>query len=205
MIFNNHPRYKRRAAAGELPANSMWLWGQGKAPAMGRYQEKFGLSGAVISAVDLIKGIGVYAGLDIISVPGATGYLDTNFKGKAEAAIEALKDKDFVFVHVEAPDEASHSGKLADKIKAIECFDELVVGPVLEGVKQFGDYRILCAPDHPTPVSIMTHTSDPVPFLVYSGEEKEKPGVAGYDEISAAATGYKVEEGYKLMELLLGK
>ncbi|HJV34139.1 cofactor-independent phosphoglycerate mutase [Geomonas sp.] len=205
MIFNNHPQYKRRAAAGELPANSMWLWGQGKAPAMGRFHEKFGLSGAVISAVDLIKGIGVYAGLDIINVPGATGYLDTNFKGKADAAIEALKNKDFVFVHVEAPDEASHSGKLADKIQAIECFDEQVVGPVLEGIKQFGDYRILCAPDHPTPVSIMTHTSDPVPFLIYSGEEKEKAGVAGYDEISAAATGYKVEEGFKLMELLLGK
>ncbi|HJV66314.1 MAG TPA: cofactor-independent phosphoglycerate mutase [Geomonas sp.] len=205
MIFNNHPQYKRRCAAGEIAANSIWLWGQGKAPAMARYQEKFGLSGAVISAVDLIKGIGVYAGLDIINVPGATGYLDTNFKGKADAAIEALKERDFVFVHVEAPDEASHSGKLADKIKAIECFDELVVGPVLEGVKQYGDYRILCAPDHPTPVSIMTHTSDPVPFVVYGGEQQEKPGVAGYDEVSAAATSYKVDEGFRLMDLLLGK
>ena len=203
MIFHNHPQYKRRSAKGETAANSIWLWGQGKAPAMDDFNSRYGLSGAVISAVDLIKGIGIYAGLDIINVPGATGYLDTNFKGKADAAIEALKERDFVFVHVEAPDEASHSGKLADKIKAIECFDELVVGPVLEGIKQFGEYRVLCAPDHPTPIALMTHTSDPVPFILYSGEEAEKEGVAGYDEFSAAATGYKMEQGFRLMELLL--
>lgn len=205
MIFHNHPQIKRRSAAGEAAANSAWLWGQGKAPAMEKFQEKFGLSGAVISAVDLIKGIGVYAGLDIINVPGATGYLDTNFKGKAQAAVDALKTRDFVFVHVEAPDEASHSGKLDDKIKAIELFDEQVVGPVLEGIKQYGEYRVLCAPDHPTPIQLMTHTSDPVPFVIYSGEKEEKEGVAGYDEFSAAATGFKVSEGYKLMELLLGR
>jgi 2,3-bisphosphoglycerate-independent phosphoglycerate mutase len=205
MIFHSHPQYKRRAEAGETPANSIWLWGQGKAPAMEPFSTKFGLTGAVISAVDLIKGIGIYAGLDIINVPGATGYLDTNFRGKAEAAIEALRDKDFVFLHVEAPDEASHSGSLADKIRAIELFDEQVVGPVLAGVKQFGEYRILCAPDHPTPVALMTHTSDPVPFVIYSGEEKEKSGVAGYDEISAAATGYREEQGFRLMERLLAR
>ncbi|MBJ6801461.1 cofactor-independent phosphoglycerate mutase [Geomonas propionica] len=205
MIFHNHPQYKRRAANGEVPANSIWLWGHGKAPAMDSFDARFGLTGAVISAVDLIKGIGVYAGLDIINVPGATGYLDTNFDGKAQAAIDALKEHDFVFVHVEAPDEASHSGKLADKIKAIELFDEKVVGPVLQGVKQFGEYRILCAPDHPTPIMLMTHTSDPVPFVIYAGEEKEKAGVAGYDEAAAAATGLKVEPGYKLMEMLLNR
>jgi 2,3-bisphosphoglycerate-independent phosphoglycerate mutase len=205
MIFNNHPQYKRRSAKGEIPANSIWLWGQGKAPAMEDFRTRFGLTGAVISAVDLIKGIGVYAGLDIIDVPGATGYLDTNFKGKAAAALEALKDKDFVFVHVEAPDEASHSGSLSDKIQAIESFDEQVVGPVLEGIKQFGAYRILCAPDHPTPVELMTHTSDPVPFVIYSGEEAVKEGVAGYDEPSAAATQCKVSEGFRLMEMLLGR
>lgn len=203
MIFHNHPQYKRRCEKGEVPANSIWLWGQGKAPAMQDFSTKFGLTGAVISAVDLIKGIGVYAGLDIIDVPGATGYLDTNFEGKARAAIEALKERDFVFLHVEAPDEASHSGKLADKIKAIELFDEKVVGPVLEGVKQYGAYRILCAPDHPTPVALMTHTSDPVPFVIYAGEQEENRGVAGYDERSAAATNLKVAPGYKLMELLL--
>jgi 2,3-bisphosphoglycerate-independent phosphoglycerate mutase len=205
MIFQNHPQYKRRYEKGETPANSIWLWGQGKAPAMERFQAKFGLTGAVISAVDLIKGIGIYAGLDIIEVPGATGYLDTNFKGKAEAALEALKLRDFVFVHVEAPDEASHSGKLADKIQAIECFDAQVVGPVLEGIKQFGDYRILCAPDHPTPVALMTHTSDPVPFVIYGGETEVKQGVAGYDELSAAATQCRVPEGFRLMEMLLAR
>ncbi|MBU5637372.1 cofactor-independent phosphoglycerate mutase [Geomonas sp. Red69] len=205
MIFHNHPQYKRRAVNGEVPANSIWLWGHGKAPAMEGFGARYGLTGAVISAVDLIKGIGVYAGLDIINVPGATGYLDTNFEGKAQAAIDALKEHDFVFVHVEAPDEASHSGKLADKIKAIELFDEKVVGPVLQGVKQFGEYRILCAPDHPTPITLMTHSSDPVPFVIYSGEEKENAGVAGYDEIAAAATGLKVAPGYKLMEMLLGR
>lgn len=205
MVCHNHPQYKRRAERGETPANSIWLWGQGKAPAMGRFQDKFGLTGAVISAVDLIKGIGIYAGLDVINVPGATGYLDTNFQGKAQAALDALKERDFVFVHVEAPDEASHSGNLADKIKAIECFDEQVVGPVLEGIKAYGDYRILCAPDHPTPITLMTHTSDPVPFVIYSGEDKVKAGVAGYDEFSAAATNLHVPEGFRLMEMLLGK
>ena len=202
MIFHNHPQYKRRAELGETPANSIWLWGQGKAPAMASFQDKFGLTGAVISAVDLIKGIGIYAGLDIINVPGATGYLDTNFRGKAQAALEALREKDFVFVHVEAPDEASHSGKLADKIQAIECFDEQVVGPVLEGIKELGAYRILCAPDHPTPVALMTHTSDPVPFVIYGGEQEVKEGVAGYDEVSAAAANYLVAEGFRLMDIL---
>ena len=205
MIFHNHPQYKRRCQLGETPANSIWLWGQGKAPAMERFESKFGLSGAVISAVDLIKGIGVYAGLKVVNVPGATGYLDSNFAGKAQAALEALKQGDFVFVHVEAPDEASHSGKLADKIQAIECFDQQVVGPVLEGIKQFGEYRILCAPDHPTPVSLMTHTSDPVPFVIYKGEVEAKPEVAGYDEFSAAAANLRISEGFRLMELLLEK
>jgi len=205
MIFHNHPQFKRRCEKGETPANSIWPWGQGKAPAMDGFAARFGLTGAVISAVDLIKGIGVYAGLDIIEVPGATGYLDTNFRGKVAAALEALRERDFVFVHVEAPDEASHSGKLADKLQAIECFDEQVVGPVLEGIRQFGEYRILCAPDHPTPVELGTHTSDPVPFVIYAGEQAVRAGVAGYDEVSAAATGVKVSEGFRLMERLLGR
>ncbi|MBJ6723809.1 cofactor-independent phosphoglycerate mutase [Geomesophilobacter sediminis] len=205
MIFHNHPQMRRRSAEGALPANSAWLWGQGKAPAMQDYQTKFGLTGAVISAVDLIKGIGVYAGLEIINVPGTTGYIDTNFKGKAEAALAALKEKDFVFVHVEAPDEASHSGRLDHKLQAIESFDREVVGPVLEGVKEFGEFRILCAPDHPTPLKLMTHTNDPVPFVIYSGEEKENAGVAGYSEKSARETGLVVKEGFRLMEMMLGK
>jgi len=203
LVFHNHPQYRKRVEAGRLPANSIWLWGQGKAPRMETYANKFGLSGAVISAVDLIRGIGVYAGLDVIIVEGATGYIDTNYKGKAEAALAALEKSDYVYIHVEAPDEASHSGNLEHKLKAIEDFDAEVVGVVMEGVKKFGEYRILCTPDHPTPLARMTHTADPVPFILYEGEHQEKPGVAGYDEDSAKASGLVVEEGYRLMELLV--
>ncbi len=202
LVFHNHPQYKKRVEAGKVPANSAWFWGQGKAPVMESYAEKFGLSGAVISAVDLVRGIGVYAGLEIIKVPGATGYIDTNYRGKAEAALDALERSDYVYLHVEAPDEAAHSGNLEHKLQAIEDFDSKVVGVVLAGLKKFGDYRVLCTPDHPTPVARMTHTSDPVPFILYAGEQSEKPGVAGYDEDSAKASGLFVEEGFRLMELM---
>lgn len=205
MLFHGHPVNKRRVEAGELPASSIWLWGQGKAPRMESFHDRFGLTGAVISAVDLIKGIGIYAGLDVISVPGATGYIDTNYLGKAEAALEALKTRDYVFVHIEAPDEASHSGNLDHKIKAIEDFDTLVVGTVLDGIKKFGEYRILCTPDHPTPLRLMTHTSDPVPFILYSGGSIERPEVPGYDEESARASGLLLESGHDLMKLMLCK
>ena len=203
MLFYNHPQYKKRLAANQLPANSIWFWGQGKAPRMESYRDRFGLSGAVISAVDLIRGIGVYAGLEIVKVEGATGYVNTNYRGKAEAALKSLEHLDYVYLHVEAPDEASHSGNLPDKILAIEKFDELVVGPVLEGIARLGDYRVLCMPDHPTPVKLMTHTAAPVPFIIYSGETEENGAVAGYDEDSAKATGVMVEEGYRMMELLM--
>lgn len=203
LVFHNHPLYKQRLEAGKMPANSAWFWGQGKAPQMETYGAKFGLTGAVISAVDLVRGIGVYAGLEVIKVPGATGYIDTNYRGKAEAALEALDRVDYVYIHVEAPDEASHGGNLDHKLQAIEDFDEQVVGVVLAGVKKFGDYRILCTPDHPTPVARMTHTSDPVPFIIYGGEQPEKSGVEGYDEDSAAKSGLFVAEGFKLMEMML--
>lgn len=203
MVFFNHPQYKKRAAANLLPANSVWFWGQGKAPRMESYRERYGLTGAVISAVDLIRGIGVYAGLEIVKVEGATGYVNTNYLGKAEAALKALERVDYVYLHVEAPDEASHSGNLAEKIEAIENFDRLVVGPVLEGIRKLGEYRILCMPDHPTPVKLMTHTAAPVPFIIYGGETAENPSVAGYDEESAKAAGLHVAEGFRLMEMLL--
>ena len=203
MIFYNHPQYKRRQAANELPANSVWFWGQGKAPKMESYRERYGLTGAVISAVDLLRGIGVYAGLEIIKVPGATGYVNTNYRGKAEAALKALERVDYVYLHVEAPDEASHSGNLEEKIQAIENFDQLVVGAVLEGIGRFGDYRILCMPDHPTPVKMMTHTAAPVPFILYRGETEENRSVAGYDEDSAKAAGLYLDEGFRVMELLM--
>jgi 2,3-bisphosphoglycerate-independent phosphoglycerate mutase len=202
MLFHDHPVNKRRTEEEKHPANSIWLWGQGKAPVIEPYRTRFGMTGAVISAVDLIRGIGVCAGLEIIKVEGATGYIDTNYAGKTKAALDALDRADFVFLHVEAPDEASHSGNLEHKIRAIEDFDARVVGPIMEGMKRFGDYRILCTPDHPTPLALMTHTADPVPFILYAGEMELKPGVAGYREIAARETGLYLEDGYRLMELL---
>lgn len=202
MVLHNHPINKQRKERDELPATSIWLWGHGKSPVLQPYQEKFGLSGAVISAVDLMKGIGLCAGLEVINVPGATGYIDTNYKGKAEAALVALERLDFVYVHVEAPDEASHSGNLQHKIKAIEDFDQLVVGTVLAGADRFDDLRIICCPDHPTPVQKMTHTSDPVPFIVYRCGQQNGNGATAYDEAQAKATGLVLAEGYQLMELV---
>jgi 2,3-bisphosphoglycerate-independent phosphoglycerate mutase len=202
MVLHKHPVNKQREERDDLPATSIWLWGHGKSPVLQPYKEKFGLSGAVISAVDLLKGIGLCAGLEVINVPGATGYLDTNYKGKAEAALEALNQLDFVYVHVEAPDEASHSGNLQHKIKAIEDFDQLVVGTVLAGADRFDDLRILCCPDHPTPVHKMTHTCDPVPFIVYRPGQQNSNGATSYDEVQAKATGLMLDEGSMLMELL---
>ena len=155
----------------------------------------------MISAVDLIKGIGRCARLDVINVPGATGYIDTNYQGKAEAALAALETHDFVYVHVEAPDEASHSGNLQHKLKAIEDFDRLVVGTVLAGLDRFEDVRLLCCPDHPTPIRLKTHTSDPVPFIIYRPGKSQGNGAASYDEAAAKGTGLLVE-GNRMMELL---
>ena len=185
-------------------ANSIWLWGQGKAPTMQTYREKFGLEGSVISAVDLMKGIGIYAGLDVINVPGATGWIDTNYKGKADYALRSLGIKDFVYVHVEAPDEAAHNGMLKEKIRAIEEFDELVVGTVLKGAGKLGDFRLLVLPDHPTPVSLKTHTADPVPFVFYDSIKAKESGIKAFDEVSAKGTGLFVEDGFKLMEMMIG-
>ncbi|HEX9079677.1 MAG TPA: cofactor-independent phosphoglycerate mutase [Desulfuromonadaceae bacterium] len=202
MVLHNHPLNKQRAEQEKQVANSIWLWGHGKTPRIDSFRDKFGLSGAVISAVDLIKGIGVCAGLDVIDVEGATGYIDTNYLGKAEAALAALENHDFVYVHVEAPDEASHSGNMQHKIQAIEDFDRQVVGTVLAGITKFGDYAILCSPDHPTPVSLMTHTAAPVPFVIYRGGKGEGNGASAYDEQQARATGLVVE-GHGLMGLLV--
>jgi 2,3-bisphosphoglycerate-independent phosphoglycerate mutase len=202
MALYDHPVNVQRKKEGLLPANSIWLWGHGKTPRIETYREKFGLSGAVISAVDLIKGIGICAGLDVINVEGATGYIDTNYLGKGQAALAALENHDFVYVHVEAPDEASHAGNMQHKLKAIEDFDSQVVGTVLEGMKKYGDYAILCMPDHPTPVKLMTHTSDPVPFVIYRNGSGESNGAVSYDEVQAKATGV-LQEGHTLLPSLL--
>jgi 2,3-bisphosphoglycerate-independent phosphoglycerate mutase len=202
-LLAGHPIGKKRLENKKLPANSIWLWGQGKAPKMQTYRQRFGLTGAVISAVDLIRGIGVYAGLEIIKVPGVTGYIDTNYEGKAEAALKALEKTDFVYLHVEAPDESSHSGILENKIRAIEDFDSKIVGPILEGIRKFGDYRVLCVSDHPTPLRIKTHTSEPVPFVIYSGESVKTSEAKGFNEESALASGLFVEEGFRLMDMMM--
>jgi len=202
MVLNTHPVNHARIARGDAPANSIWLWGQGRRPQMKTYREMYGISGAVISAVDLIKGIGLCAGLDIIEVPGATGYLDTNYRGKAEYALEALKECDFVYVHVEAPDEAAHGGLLDEKIKAIESFDREVVGTVVESMAQLGDCRLLVLPDHPTPVAKRTHTSDPVPYILYDSRTNGSCGAAGYSELEAAKADSLIP-GCQLLSTLL--
>ena len=185
-ILEKHPVNSERVKAGKNPANYIWLWGQGYAPSFTKFEHLYGMTGSIISAVDLLKGIGIYAGLDVIDVPGATGYLDTNYSGKAEYALESLKNHDIVFVHVEAPDEAGHMGDVDAKIQAIEDFDKLVVGRILEyALESDEDITILVMPDHPTPISIKTHTSDPVPFAIYSTTEKNADGAATFDEVSA--------------------
>lgn len=205
-ILMAHPINKTRLDNGKRPANSIWLWGQGKRPSMPTFREKYGLEGAMISAVDLTKGIGIYAGFEVINVPGATGWLDTNYVGKAEHALWALKTKDVVYVHVEAPDEAGHTGDLKSKIKAIEDFDEFVVGNIIHGMKQFDEYRILALPDHPTPIEIRTHSAEPVPFVIYDNKKERKGDPVAYDErIVYRKDALMFNEGYRLMDYFLRK
>ena len=206
-ILENSNLNKIRIKNYKKPANSIWLWGQGKKPNMPTLLERYRITGSVISAVDLIKGIGVYAGLEVIDVPGATGYLDTNYQGKANYALRALEKRDFVYLHVEAPDEASHSGDLKNKLIAIERFDKEVVGTVLDKINRFRDYRIMVLPDHSTPLSVMSHTPDPVPFAIFSSEDKEtKPSKdMGFNEKSARINNLFIEDGYKLLPFFLRK
>jgi 2,3-bisphosphoglycerate-independent phosphoglycerate mutase len=205
-FFHRHPVNEKRKSKGKLPANSIWPWGQGRKPVMPTLEEMFGITGSVIAAVDLIKGLGKWAGLEEVNVPGATGFLDTNYSGKAEAAIKNLMEKDFVFLHVEAPDEAGHMGSAKEKIKAIENFDREVVTPIFEALKRENvSFRMLVATDHYTPVSIRTHAADPVPFIIYdSRREHDTPDVS-YCEKAAKETGIMIDEGYKIIERLLEK
>ena len=206
-VLNNHPLNLQRAAAGKNKANSLWFWGAGTKPALSDFREKTGLSGTMISAVDLLKGIAVGTGMAVASVQGATGSLDTNYLGKARAALDALlKDgRDFAYIHVEAPDEMGHQGNLAHKVQSIEEIDKNIVGVVTNALEKAGeDYRMLILPDHPTPVAIRTHTSDPVPYVLYDSRCPGK-GTDGYSEKAAAATGNFEPMGYLLMEQLIGK
>jgi 2,3-bisphosphoglycerate-independent phosphoglycerate mutase len=201
-ILKEHPVNKKRRADGKRTADSIWLWGQGKRPSVPTYNEKYGIRGALISAVDLTKGLGLCAGLDIINVPGATGWIDTNYAGKAEYALNALADNDFIYIHVEAPDEAGHAGSLEYKLKAVEDLDSKLIGPLLAGMKErFGDFRVLLMPDHATPVSVRTHTDEAVPFVIYDSRGSMGNSCAAYDESIAADSGRVIfEKGYNLMD-----
>jgi len=205
FVLRDHPVNRKRLAEGKKAANAIWLWGQGKAPVMTPMTEKYGIRGGVISAVDLLNGLGIYAGLDVIHVEGATGYIDTNYRGKAEAALECIREKDFVFVHVEAPDEMGHEGNMEGKIKAIEDFDAKVVGTVLDGLASFDSWRLLVLPDHPTPLSLRTHAADPSPFAVLSSrtDENLRNGQA-FSEAAAALTRICLSPGHKLMDSFIG-
>ncbi|NOY53753.1 MAG: cofactor-independent phosphoglycerate mutase [Deltaproteobacteria bacterium] len=201
-VLADHPVNQNRVLHGDAPANSIWLWGQGNRPSLPTFQEKYGVTGGVISAVDLMKGIAIYAGLKAVHVPGATGYFDTNFRGKALAALDLLAEDDFVYLHVEAADEAGHIGDAGEKVRAIENFDQRVVGELLQGLPKLGDFRILLLPDHPTPIGIRTHSSDPAPFVLYDSRNIRESG-RRYDEETAAKAGRLVDPGYQIMDLLI--
>lgn len=206
-ILKDHPINRDRIARGLNPANSIWLWGEGTRPGVTGFEAAYGVKASVISAVDLIKGIGLCAGMKVIEVEGATGNIDTNFKGKGEAALKTLLDgQDLVYIHVEAPDECGHHGDLEGKIQAIERIDQDIVGPLLKGLEAAGeDYSILVMPDHPTPISIKTHISDPIPYLLYCSTDVTDSGIDTYTEKTGKSTGVYVEPGYLLMQQLLKK
>ncbi|MGH7890523.1 MAG: cofactor-independent phosphoglycerate mutase, partial [Thermodesulfobacteriota bacterium] len=188
-LLKNHPINHKRTEQGKNPASSIWLWGQGRAPKMPTFRELYGIEGAVISAVDLVKGIGVYAGLQVIDVPGATGYLDTNYQGKVDYALRALDEVDLVMIHIEATDETGHEGRADLKIQAIEDLDSRVIGPVLEGMKIFTDYKVLLLSDHPTPIELKTHINEPVPFVIFSSKDRGvKDSSSVFSEKSASKT-----------------
>jgi 2,3-bisphosphoglycerate-independent phosphoglycerate mutase len=201
-ILASHPVNRKRQDSGHKPASSIWLWGQGRRPAVPTIKERFGLDGSVISAVDLVRGIGVLAGLEVINVPGATGFLDTNYLGKAEYGLASLRHKDFLFLHVEATDEAGHMGAADKKVQALEDFDQKVVGTILNGLREFPAWRVLLMPDHATPVAIKTHSADPVPFAIVSSEEvrQGRSREVRYNEPSAKSTGIVVSEAWRIMD-----
>ncbi len=202
-LLRDHPVNVSRREKGLNPANAIWLWGYGKRPQLEKFEDRFGVRGAMVSAVDLLKGIARLSEMQVCEVEGATGYLDTNFAGKMEAAFEALKTNDLVYIHVEAPDECGHRGEPQNKVKAIEEIDRQILGPILEKMKSLDDVSILILPDHPTPLCIRTHSSEPVPYLLYRSNEKQDSGITCFTEETAASTGNMVSDGSDMMRKLL--
>ena len=206
-LLKDHPVNKERERRGLNPANGIWIWGQGTRPKLPDFGEKYGVKGSVISAVDLIKGIGMFAGLEIIQVDGANGSINTNFEGKAKAAVDAFeRGQDFVYLHLEGTDECSHQGNLKNKIRCAEYIDQRAVKPVVEYLKNSGDdYKILIVPDHRTPLAIRTHTSDPVPFVIYDSSRETEPDFSKqFNERAAIASGNHFENGYEMTDFFFG-
>lgn len=204
-LLKDHPVNIERIKRGKRPANSIWLWGEGTKPALDSFLGKFSKKGSMISAVDLLKGIAICADMNSVDVDGATGYIDTNFEGKCKAAIKEFENgQDLVYIHVEAPDECGHRGEAENKVRAIELIDEKILTPVVEFLRSYDDFAVLVCPDHPTPLCIKTHSSDPVPYLIYSSRN-EIDGVEKFTELSAKGTGNYIAEGYTMMEYFLTK
>ena len=201
-ILAHHPINQARTAAGKLPANAIWLWGEGRAPILPTMKSRFGITGGLISAVDLLKGIGIYAGMEVFNVPGATGYLDTNYQGKAEAALRALRDHDLVFVHVEAPDEAGHQGLIDEKVRAIEDFDQKIVAPIIAGLGE-SDFRVAVTCDHYTPIALKTHAALPVPILFFDSTARATGTGPTYSEKNADAADLLLKDGEEFFATLL--
>lgn len=204
-FLKDHPVNIKRKERGLNPANSIWIWGEGRKPALSSFFEKYKLKGSVISAVDLIKGIGICAGLESIDVEGVTGNYKTNYEGKAQAALEALRSgQDFVYIHLEGPDECGHRYEINNKVKAIEYIDQRIVKHIIESLDSIGEeYSLMILPDHPTPLCLRTHTAEPVPFLIYRSTDKEKNTGYIYDEAEAPKTGFYIEKGHLLMDYFI--
>ncbi len=206
-LLKDHPVNKARAEQGLAPANAIWLWGHGTKPQLSNFEATYGVKGAMVSAVDLLKGIARLNGMTVCEVEGATGYIDTNFEGKRDAAVDALKNgHDLVYIHLEAPDECGHRGEAPNKVRSLEEIDSRVLAPLLKELDAMGDdYTLLICPDHPTPLCVKTHTSDPVPFLLYRSNAEVDSGIDCFTEATAASTGTMIDPGYTLMNLFLGK
>lgn len=202
-LLDAHPFNRHRREEGKPPANMLWPWSPGRAPQLPLFFQKYGLTGAVIAAVDVIRGLGRLTGLEVVDVPGATGYFDTNYEGKGRYAVDALQRHDFVWVHIEAPDEAGHAGSIDEKIRAIENIDRLVVGTILDGMQRVDDFRLLCVPDHATPIRTRGHAIGPVPYLLYDSRRHLRTGgTLPFDERAVQEASSVLPEGYRLIDEL---